>query len=275
LKKLSIDLLSIVLITSSSFALSSGPADGLTGAPGEGTCVQCHNSFPLNSGTGLLSIDFPAGEEFEPGQTYEMTVSLENSGQSRWGFELTDLGEGTLSVSDNLNTQLSSNGPYLKHTSAGTFNGTTDGPVSWTFSWTAAQNAPDEVTFYAAGNAANGSGTTGDYIYSTSLTLFNAEVGVEFAEVPVDFAVLQNYPNPFNPSTEIVFNLSQTGNAKLEIYNLQGQLLEVLADNTFSAGEHRISWNAEQNGRHLSSSMYLSVLTTPQGIVSNRMLLLR
>ena len=56
----------------------------------------------------------------------------------------------------------------MKHTSAGTFAGT-PGPTSWQYQWTAPAASVASVTFYAAGNAANGTGnTSGDYIYTQS-----------------------------------------------------------------------------------------------------------
>ena len=57
----------------------------------------------------------------------------------------------------------------MKHTSTGTYNGTSNGPVTWQFDWTVPDPAVGTITFYAAGNAANGNGSTsGDYIYSVS-----------------------------------------------------------------------------------------------------------
>jgi hypothetical protein len=137
--------------------------------------VGCHNSFDLNSGDGSLSIDnIPS--QYNPEQLYTLTVTIQDPGQERWGFEITVLDSsnnmaGSLSVADSTNTQLSSSSgrQYIKHTTAGTFDGTTDGPVSWSFNWLAPEPGTGTITFYAAGNAAN-SGTSNkqDYIYTTS-----------------------------------------------------------------------------------------------------------
>jgi hypothetical protein len=81
-------------------------------------------------------------------------------------------------VTDSINTQWSttSGRQYIKQTSAGTYDGTSDGPVSWSFEWIAPQPLAGTVTFYAAGNAANsGSGNKLDYIYTTSVS--SEEVG--------------------------------------------------------------------------------------------------
>jgi hypothetical protein len=153
------------------YGFSGGPPNEVTGAPGEGTCVDCHSDFALNSGPGSLVIEGPLA--FEPSATYTITITLTQNGQSRWGFEFSPLDVGTCTVTDPTTTQLEIEGgkTYVKHTSAGTYNGT-PGPTSWAFDWTAPSDAPEEVTFYAAGNAANGDGsTTGDYIYTATFTM--------------------------------------------------------------------------------------------------------
>ncbi len=53
---LAVMALLVPLMLSADTMLSSGPADGKTGAPGEGLCTECHTSFPVNSGDGSLQI---------------------------------------------------------------------------------------------------------------------------------------------------------------------------------------------------------------------------
>ncbi len=156
-------------------AFSSGPPDGKTGAPGEGLCNECH----LNSGGGdgsLVLDSVPA--EYAFGQTYTLKIIIEDPGQQRWGFEMTatdqlNQGAGVFTITDAVNTQLSDNPipakDYAKHTSAGTFIGTFDGPTIWRVDWTAPVSDLGQIDFYLAGNAANASfDNTGDFIYSTS-----------------------------------------------------------------------------------------------------------
>ncbi len=158
------------------FSFSSGPPDGKTGAPGENTCIQCHQYSGTNGTFQILNV--PTNYEFN--QSYTITVQLSQQGQSRWGFELTAVdsngnGAGTFTIIDQTNTQLSDNAEpqrdYVKHTSMGTYNGTTNGPVNWTFQWTAPSSDVGTITFYAAGNAANGNNSSsGDYIYQISVS---------------------------------------------------------------------------------------------------------
>jgi hypothetical protein len=163
---------------------SSGPADGFTGAPGENTCQICHQNGPDDGSLQLLGL--PA--EYLPGQTHALTVSIEDPGQQRWGFELTAIdddgnGAGTFTITDPVNTQLSDNNPstardYVKQTSIGTHNGTMDGPVTWMFEWTAPGSNIGDVHFYVAGDAADGDGAAiGDNTYTTSATVAANECG--------------------------------------------------------------------------------------------------
>jgi len=63
------------------------------------------------------------------------------------------------------------------------------------------------------------------------------------ASSPGSFILRQNTPNPFNPSTSIEFHLPANGYARLEIYNGQGQLVDVLVDGYLHKGDHLAVWN--------------------------------
>jgi len=153
-------------------AFSSGPPTARTGAPGEITCASCHNSFPLNSGPGVLSImGLPA--DYAPNQELTLTLTLNQANRDLYGFQLTALDgagrqAGTLVVTDNARTQIGFDAvdgnprQYINHTIQGTFpTGTNQG--SWSFKWRAPAASVGRVTFYAAGNAANGKANTTHY----------------------------------------------------------------------------------------------------------------
>lgn len=163
-------------------AYSTGPPPGRTGAPGELTCRDvCHSSFALNSGPGQLRIEVPSS--YQPEQKYRLRVILFQTGQSRWGFQLTartstnkqagsfsPIGPETQVITGSVG---GSQFQYIEHTSSGTFPGrsaTETNPVIWEVDWTAPAKGSGTVTFYLAGNAANGDGfNSGDYIYTTTV----------------------------------------------------------------------------------------------------------
>jgi hypothetical protein len=155
-------------------AFSDGPPPGHTGAPGELTCTNCH--FGVDNG-GTFTITPPAN--YTPGQTYQIVVRHVNADNSRqrWGFQTTALTSdtspaGTFATLNGF-TQIIGGAmlrDYVEHTVSGTFAGTTGG-AQWTFNWTAPPTNVGPITFYAAGNQANGDGTSGgDRILTATAT---------------------------------------------------------------------------------------------------------
>jgi hypothetical protein len=71
-------------------------------------------------------------------------------------------------------------------------------------------------------------------------------------DVPDAFAVSQNFPNPFNPSTSIQYYLPKGGDVRIEILDVQGQVVDVLVDAYISAGDHLTVWHAD----HRASGTY-------------------
>lgn len=169
--------ISAVLSINMIWAYSNNPPNARTGAPGENTCTGCHSTFGLNSGPGSVTIpDLPA--TYMPGETYTLTVMVDQVSQQRWGFELSPRTDdntqgGTLGLTQSQWTQISNSGgvQFLKQNSTGTFSGQPDG-AAWQFEWTAPAEGSGAITFYAAGNAANGNNnTSGDYIYNDSFLI--------------------------------------------------------------------------------------------------------
>ena len=68
----------------------------------------------------------------------------------------------------------------------------------------------------------------------------------------------QNYPNPFNPDTNISFSLPQDSKVDLNVYNIRGQKVRVLANAEFrTKGLQNIQWNGtDDNGKQASSGIY-------------------
>ena len=92
----------------------------------------------------------------------------------------------------------------------------------------------------------------------------------------VTTALIGNYPNPFNPTTTISYNLEHTGNVKLQVFNVKGQLVRTLVDEVKNAGEHSITWHGEDNNFHsVASGVYFYRLETEAGNHVQRMLLLK
>ncbi|MHB8581512.1 MAG: LamG-like jellyroll fold domain-containing protein, partial [Ignavibacteriaceae bacterium] len=88
--------------------------------------------------------------------------------------------------------------------------------------------------------------------------------------IPKENELMQNYPNPFNPSTVISFQLNKSSNISLNIYNILGQKVEVLAGGFFTAGSHSITWNA---GTFASGVYYYELKTNAQRFIKKMLLI--
>ena len=169
-------ILAFVGLTINSLTYSGGPPAGLTNAPGEAACTQCHNSFALDSTSSnlnnlSLSGNFTGGG-YIPDSTYTMTLSYSESGVSRFGFELTCLNSshamaGSFTKTSNATNKVTTTiyggtREYMQQSSSGNSG---SGTISWTFSWTAPSTNVDTVYYYVVVNASNSnSGTSGDRI---------------------------------------------------------------------------------------------------------------
>jgi len=62
--------------------------------------------------------------------------------------------------------------------------------------------------------------------------------------LPKVYALDQAYPNPFNPSATIRYQLPEESRVSLSVYNVLGQLVQVLEDGVENAGYRQVSWDA-------------------------------
>jgi uncharacterized protein (TIGR03437 family) len=210
------------------FGHSYGPAPRVTGAPGDNAkaCTQCHSSSALNSGTGSVKIVLQSGPFYVPGVKQRVMVQVADPVQKRWGFEFSarlnsDLANGqagTLASVDNMTQVIcEDNAPvpcatavtFITHTSAGTRNGTTGG-ATFQFDWTPPATNAGPVTFYVAGNAANGDfNLTGDLIYTSNVQLAPAIAAVP--TVANIFSAATSAAGPLAPNSWVTIFGSNLG----------------------------------------------------------------
>ena len=82
-------------------------------------------------------------------------------------------------------------------------------------------------------------------------------VSVRIETRPEVYALADNYPNPFNPETTLKYQLPESADVTLEIYNMLGQVVRTLVNEQQSAGRYSIQWDARNdNGHSLSSGIY-------------------
>jgi len=73
-----------------------------------------------------------------------------------------------------------------------------------------------------------------------------------------DFALHQNRPNPFGVGTAIRFRVPAKSNVRLEIFDVSGRLVRVLAEGEYAAGAHAVHWDRRDgSGKPVSAGVYL------------------
>lgn len=92
-----------------------------------------------------------------------------------------------------------------------------------------------------------------------------------FAGIPTVLELKQNYPNPFNPSTTISYSLPEQAFVSLKIYNILGQEIETLVDETKSAGVYEVDWESKT----AASGIYFYRLNFGGKILTKKMTLLK
>jgi len=106
--------------------------------------------------------------------------------------------------------------------------------------------------------------------------LDDIDVGVETGAsppegIPRKIALKPNYPNPFNAQTTFEFELPGRQHVVLNLYNIQGQLVDRLVDASFEAGRHQVTYNANQ----LSSGIYFARMQVDGALLTRKVVLLK
>lgn len=97
--------------------------------------------------------------------------------------------------------------------------------------------------------------------------------------LPSVVELLGNYPNPFNPSTVIRFRVSEPQWIRLRVYNTMGQVVHSWPRKLYSAGDHNVSFTAQDlaSGTYWLrlESEFLSRRGTSNTVLTQPMLLVR
>jgi hypothetical protein len=95
-------------------------------------------------------------------------------------------------------------------------------------------------------------------------------------DLPRAFGLDDAYPNPFNPATRIRFELPEPARARLLIYNLKGQLVRTLLDETRPPGRYEVLWNGrDDDGSIVASGTYLLRMRAGGFVAQRKLTLLK
>ena len=104
----------------------------------------------------------------------------------------------------------------------------------------------------------------------TFVTLYAQDESIN-PNIPISSIIEGAYPNPFNPISTIKFSLNEDCKIQLSIHNVNGEKVEDLYSGYKGAGFHQIVWDAKD----MPSGMYFFTLNIPNGIHSQKLLLLK
>jgi hypothetical protein len=107
-----------------------------------------------------------------------------------------------------------------------------------------------------------------DFEFDSGIPTSIDELG---GEIPANVQLAQNFPNPFNPTTNIQFSLPQSAHATLEVFDMLGQTVSVLVNQTLSAGEHTATFDAS----NLSSGIYIYRLQVGGEVITRKLSLVK
>jgi hypothetical protein len=88
---------------------------------------------------------------------------------------------------------------------------------------------------------------------------------------PIEFALMQNYPNPFNPSTVISYSLPQNSSVTLKVYDVLGNEVAALVNQTQSAGKYDVRFDASG----LSNGIYFYTIKADDFNSTKKMILIK
>jgi len=138
------------------------------------------------------------------------------------------------------------------------------------------------------------------YFLQLRSTNFTSEVEVSYIETGYDpgpvvvsgedqipfssnIYLKKNYPNPFKPGgsnrdagTIIEFSLLRDKKVNLEVYNIKGQLVKTLLDEKLQQGDHRVTWNGQdENNNRVGSGIYFYKVEAGKESLTKKMLLIK
>ncbi|UCH62642.1 MAG: T9SS type A sorting domain-containing protein [Fidelibacterota bacterium] len=93
---------------------------------------------------------------------------------------------------------------------------------------------------------------------------------------PSTFSLHPAYPNPFNPMSTIRYDLPQTSNVSLIVYDILGREITRLLEGYIEPGYHQAQWDGkDQSGRSIPSGIYIARMTASEYTKSIKMVLLK
>ncbi|MBN1781454.1 T9SS type A sorting domain-containing protein [bacterium] len=115
---------------------------------------------------------------------------------------------------------------------------------------------------------------TGVAVYNDGLIVSADRQNV--GRLPVRFSLHDPAPNPFNPSTTIRYDLPESSEIDLTVYNCLGQKVKTLICGRQDAGSYQVQWQGKDDrGMPAGSGMYICVMRAGSYREHRKLILLR
>ncbi|MFA8341629.1 MAG: T9SS type A sorting domain-containing protein [Rhodothermaceae bacterium] len=113
--------------------------------------------------------------------------------------------------------------------------------------------------------------------FTINLNLMHVTDVINFENIPTQYSLNQNYPNPFNPATVISFGVPEESKVVIEIFNILGEKIETIKNETLTSGNYKVKWNASNlpSGIYLYRINAVSVVTGNMFIETKKMLFVK
>lgn len=92
---------------------------------------------------------------------------------------------------------------------------------------------------------------------------------------PAALALAGSGPNPFTNATELRFKLLRPGKLRVEVFDVSGRRVEVLANGDVPAGEVELPWNVASGAEHLPAGVYFVCATYGRKVVTQKLTVIR
>jgi hypothetical protein len=139
--------------------------------------------------------------------------------------------------------------------------------VNWTPPWP----LPEAADMQYSNTALKTGGTDGGPVGDPNWFGIVLAVRGPGSSAPQTYALSQNYPNPFNPSTKIEFAIPKTSQVQLKVYDILGQEVATLVNETMTVGSHAVTFDASK----LASGVYLYKIVAGDYVSSKKMVLMK
>lgn len=93
---------------------------------------------------------------------------------------------------------------------------------------------------------------------------------------PTAFRLVQNVPNPFNPKTTVAYEVPQSSQVTIRVYDVAGKLVRTLVDGTVEPGRYAATWDGRNDaGGTVGSGVYFCTMQTPAYNATHKMVLMK